>query len=290
VSGFEKLRKLAHDTGLSTQDIFKGSFGGKDDARRTLREVTERLEDLRAKKEAVYNTTGALLEPVEEQALDSLEESERMIRENIEAQDEAAQVERERKRAIEGTTQALREDIAALEERADLMKDSISSELDYRDGIDSLNAALKENGATVDINTAAGRNNQRAILDQANTIEDMAKASLEAGTPIADVTAKFNAQRDTLVNQVAPAFGGSKEAARKYIDTILQVPPVTKTDVQLTGVAAAEAQLREFVNQPRTIPVHITPDGQAAVENYITGMNGSKVYVDVIPRNGKGLT
>jgi hypothetical protein len=289
VSGFEKLRKLAQDTGLSTQDIFKGGFGDKDDARKTLREVTLQLEDLRAKKESVFNATGSLLDPVDENAIQSLKDTETLIRNNITAQEEAEQAERDRKRAIEGTTEALREDIDALEKRADLMKDSITSDLDYRDGIDTLNAALKENGNTVDVNTTKGRENQRAIIDQANVIEDMAKASLEAGTPIADVTAKFNAQKDTLINQVAPAFGGSKEAARKYIEQILKVPPLTKTDVQLNGVAAAEAQLRAFINQPREIPMHISPQGQA-VENYINGLNGRRVYIDVAPKNGIAIT
>ena len=289
VSGFEKLRKLAQDTGIATSDIFKGGFGDKDDARKTLKEVTDRLEKLRDKKEAVFNTTGSLLDPVEETALQSLKDTEKLIRDNIQAQEEAEQTERDRKRAIEGTTQALREDIDALEKRADLTKDSITTDLDYRDGIDTLAAALKENGNTVDVNTAKGRENQRAIIDQANVIEDMAKASLEAGTPIADVTSKFNAQKDTLINQVAPAFGGSKEAARKYIEQILKVPPVTKTDVQLTGVADAEAKLRAFINQRREIPMHISPQGQA-VENYIQGLNGRKVFIDVAPRNGVGIT
>jgi hypothetical protein len=289
VSGFERLRQLAEDTGIATSDIFKGGFGDKNDARKTLREVTDQLEELRDKKEAVFNLEGALLAPVDEQALRSLEDTERLIRENIQAQEDAEQTERDRKRAIEGTTEALREDINALEKRADLTKDSITTDLDYRDGIDTLNAALAENGNTVDINTAKGRENQRAIIDQANVIEDMAKASLDAGTPIADVTSKFNAQKDTLINQVAPAFGGSKEAARKYIEQILKVPPVTKTDVQLTGVASAEAQLRAFINQPREIAMHISPNGQA-VENYIMGLNGRTISVDVAPRMGVGIT
>lgn len=289
VSGFEKLRKLADDTGLSTQDIFKGAFGDRREAEATLQVVEEKLEAFRAKRDAVFNTTGSILDPVDGATLTSLEEAEVKIRDNIQAQKDAEEVERFRKRAIEGTTEALRENITALERAADLTKDSITTDLDYLDGIDALNAKLAENGATVDKNTVAGRENQRAIIDQAGVIEEMAKASLEAGGSVADVTTKFDAQKETLINQVTPAFGGSKEAARQYIEQILKVPPVTKTDVQLAGVAEAEAALRNFINQPRTIPMHISPQGQA-VDNYIAGLNGKKVYIDIAPLNGKGIT
>ena len=191
--------------------------------------------------------------------------------------------------SIEGTTQAVKEDIEALEKRADLMKDSITSELDYLDGVDSLTAKLKENGATVSDNTAKGRDNQRAIIDQASVIEDMANASLTAGENADVVTKRFQAQKDALINQVAPAFGGSKEAARKYIEQILKTPSAVNTKVNLSGIPQAEAQVRAFIGTPRHMAVHMAPDG-SAVENYIRTKQGTRIYVDIAPRNGVGIT
>lgn len=289
VSGFEQLRKLSDDTGLSTQAIFKGAFADKASAETALKGVTDKLEALRAKKEAVYNTTGSMLDPADATALTSLEKTETLIRDNIAAQEDAAAVEKERKRSIEGTTAALKEDIEALEKRTDAIKGGITSELDYLDGIDTLNKALETNGATVDVNTAKGRENQRAILDQAGVIEDMAKASIDAGDSVADVTGKFEAQKEALINQVAPAFGGSKEAARQYIEQILKTPTTTTTTVKLDGTAEAEAKLRAFINQPRSIPMQISPDG-SAVDRYIQLNQGRKLYVDIAPRGGVGIT
>lgn len=288
VSGFEQLRQLAKDTGLSTQDIFKGAFADKESAEAALKSVTDKLQALRDKKEAVYNTTGSMLDPVDAVALTSLETTEGLIRDNIRAQEDAAAVEVERKRSIEGTTSALLEDITALQKREDAIKGGIVSELDYLDGVEALTKTLEENGATVDLNSAKGRDNRRAILDQAGAIGEMATASIDAGGNVADVTSKFEAQKEALVNQVTPAFGGSKEAARAYIEQILKTPASVKTDVK-ADTGPAEAAIRALTSQRRTVSVVVSPDG-SEVERYFRLNSGRKLYVDIAPRGGVGIT
>lgn len=290
VSGFDKIRDIADKTALSTQDVFKGGFGDADQARETLKDVREDLDKLREKKDAVYQTTGSILDPVDSEALRSLEEAEGLIQDNIRAQEDAELVERTRKRAIEGTTEALKEDIETLSEHSDAVRGAQSSELDYLDGVEDLTAKLKDNGATLDMNTSKGRDNRRAVLDQAAAIEQVAKDSLDAGGNIKDVTSKFQSQRDALVNQVMPAFGGSKEKAQAYIDTILRTPKTVPTSVELKGIADAESKLRAFVSAGRHIYVNVATGDTSAVDNYITGMNGKKIFVDVAPRTGYGIT
>lgn len=287
VSGFEKLRKLAEDTGLSTADIFKGGFGNKDEAVRTLELVQDKLEALREKKEAVYNTTGSILDPVDNEALTSLEESERLIQDNIKAQEDAAVVEQERRRAIEGSTEALKEDLAAIEQRTDALKGGITSELDYLDGIAELTETLKENGDTVDLNSQKGRDNRRAILDQASAIEEMAVASVNAGGSVADVTGKFQAQKDALITQVTPAFGGSREAARLYIEQILKTPPTVKTTASVEGVPQARAELEALAKSPIMVPMR--PDYKPSYfQSVLDQMSNLSVPVTLRPRNGIG--
>lgn len=286
ISGFDKLRKLAEDTGLSTRDIFKGGFGDSAEAQKTLEVVQEKLEKLRDKKEAVYQLEGALLSPVEEEALTSLEESERLIQDNIQAQEDAAEVEATRREAIAGTTAELRENIDAQERQTDAVKGSISSELDYLDGLDALNAKLAENGATLDINTTAGRENTRAVIDQAGAIEQMAKDSIDAGGSVEDVTAKFNAQKDTLVNQVLPAFQGNRDAAQQYIDKLLAVPPVTKTSVQLEKEEAERRIEALRARAAQGIPMHISSVDGTAVDNWFMSQQGRKIFVEFAPRGG----
>jgi hypothetical protein len=40
----------------------------------------------------------------------------------------------------------------------------------------------------------------------------------------------------------------------------------------------------------RHIYVNVATGDTSAVDNYITGMNGKKVYIDVAPRGGVGIT
>jgi hypothetical protein len=289
VSGFDKIRKLANDTSLSTQDIFKGGFGDGKQAEDLLKRVQTELAGLREKKEAVYNLTGSILDPIDQRALTSLEETETLIKDNIQAQRDAYATERTRQQAIAGTTAELGEFITAQEKATDAVKGSITSQLDFMDKQEALTGQLAESNNAWDASTAAGRDNQRAVIDLANGIEDMAKAQIDAGDDVGTVTAKFEAQKEALINQVTPAFGGSKEAARQYIEQILKTPPAVTTKAELTGLADAEAKLRAFINQPRSVPLHIQPDG-TAVENYITTNQGRKLYVDVVPRGGVGIT
>jgi hypothetical protein len=249
---------------------------------------------------------------VDAEELTSREKAKTLIEENIKAQEDAAMVEQTRKDSIKGTTEALREDAvakdaaeenerdlaqyvagtteefkknaSAIEEVTDALKGSITTELDYLDKNEALNKQLAESGNAWDINTAKGRDNRRAVVDMASGIEEMAKAALDSGTPVADVTAKFAAQKSMLVDQVLPAFQGNREAAQAYIDTILKTPPITKTKVELDK-AEAEQRLKDLTS-PRGIPMHISGVDGTAVENYFISQQGRKIFVEFAPRGG----
>lgn len=286
VSGFDKLKKASDATGLSARDIFKGGFGSISEAKSTLDLVSKKLEQTKDKAEALYNLDGSI-DPVNSTAITTLEDYKKQVEQNIRAQEVAAEIERQRKNSIQGTTQALKEDIEALEKRSDVMKGSVTSELDYLDSVDDLAAKLETSNAAWDKNTAAGRDNQRAVIDIANGIEDMAKASIDAGEPVDAVTAKFNAQKDALINQVTPAFGGSKEAARQYIEQILKTPPQTKTTVTLQGEAEVRAKLDGL-----SAPIGVLLRPEAPTETYfqsvLNQLRGREVPVKLSPTLGQG--
>jgi ABC-type transporter Mla subunit MlaD len=319
VSGFEQLRDLAKETGMSTRDIFRAGFGNKDEAKKTLDDVNKRLEELKGKKEALFNMNGSIISAPEAEELSALERTKTLIEDNIRAQEDAAMVDRirweglnsltdatideaealrnageskkeaaaneaELARYVQGTTEHFRDQADAIEEATDAIKGSITSQLDYMDSVDDLAKKLKDNSNAWDENTAKGRENQRAVIDVAGGIEEMARAALDAGAPVADVTAKFQAQKDALVTQVMPAFGGSREAAQAYIDTILKTPPVAKTRVELDK-EEAERRLKEL-QSPRGIPMHISGVDGSAVENYFMSQQGRKIFVEFAPRGG----
>lgn len=291
VSGFEKLKEIADETGVSTKQIFKGAFGDLKTSQTELDAVNRKIQELKDKKDALFNTTGAVLDPVDSETLTSLESYKGLIQDNITKQEGAIETEKLRKQAIEGTTAAIKEDIEALELHTDAVKNAESSEMDYLDGVDALNGKLKENGATLDINSEKGRENRRAVLDQASAIEQVAKDSIEAGGNIGDVTKKFEAQKEALIKQVMPAFGGSREKAKAYIDTVLGTPKSVSTAVKVTGIAEAEAQVRAFTNTGRHIQVNFQTGSTYSVDNYIQGMKaGVTVPVDFAARGKPAIT
>jgi len=321
VSGFEELKKIQDDTGLSAKQMYRAGFGDAQDARKTLQEITTKIGELKDKKDAIYQTSGSILEPVDAHTLESLEKARELVQGNIDAQEAAEAVEKTRRESIEGTAEAMREDIqakeaaqdaeadlakyivgttenyrdqvAAIQEATGATKDQITSELDFMDAQENLNTKLTDSKFAWDTSTVAGRDNQRAVIDLANGIEDMAQKQIDAGGNIADVTTKFNAQKDALINQVTPAFGGSREAAALYIEQILKTPPVVRTDVNLNGIPDAEEQLNDFLRKPRSVGVMVNPDfgggTGTSLDKYIGGLQGRVVYMDVRAKNGEPI-
>lgn len=286
ISGFEKLKKASDATGLSARDIFKGGFGNVEEAKKSLELVEEKLKSTKEKAEALYNLDGSI-DPVNSEAITTLEDYKKQVEQNIRAQEVAAEIEKQRKKSIEGTTQAVKEDIAAIEKRTDVMKGSITSELDYLDGLDDLTEKLQTTGNAWDINTQAGRDNQRAVIDSANDIEAMAQAQLDAGVSADVVTARMNAQADALATKLAPAFGGSKEEARKFIEQVLKAPSETKTTVKLTGVPEAEEAKRKL-SSPISVMIKPEAPTETYFQNVLSQLKGRSVPVTLTPKLGQG--
>lgn len=298
VTGWEEIRKEATDAGVSYKDAFNGSFGSLDDAVKVQEELAKKIKettDAGTRQSGMKDELGQAYTYVTDEALkqvDGLQKLKDKTDENVEKQRQANEIEKLRREAIQGTTAAYQEDVEAINARTDALKGSITTELDYLDGVDALTEKLKDNGNTTMLNTAAGRDNVRAIVDQANVIEDLAQNSLNAGASTADVTAKFNAQKDALINQVTPAFGGSQEAARRYIDQILKAPQAVVTDVNLDGIPDAEQKLSSFTNAPRNTYVGVHPatnGGGTGLDNYLAGMANTTLYVTVKPKPGSAI-
>lgn len=310
---FEELRRTVDDAGVS-YDSYGNSISNANiedekrlDALKKQREAAQQNNDEIRKAiaaardlEAVNGKSAeALAKHAEEVEKNAEAEKERLrfVRDTPEAlqyatekTEEANEAEAERRGYIDGTTEALRRNLDIQEKVTDALKGAITSELDYLDSVGDLSTKLTESSYAWDTNTKAGRDNQRAVIDIANGIEDMAKASIDAGGNVDDVTAKFNAQKDALINQVAPAFGGSKEAARQYIEQILKAPTAVNTKVNLSGIPQAEEEVRAFTEKGRHLYVNIKTGDTSSVDNYIRTNSGKTLYMDFAPRGGVAAT
>jgi hypothetical protein len=310
---FEELTKSVDDAGVS-YDSYGNAISNaniedekrlealkkqRDAAQKNNDEIRKAIAAARDLEAVNGKSAEALAKHAEEVEKNAKAEAERLrfVKDTPEAlqyatekTEEANEAEAERRGYIDGTTEALRRNLDIQEKVTDALKGAITYELDYLDSAADLTTKLTESSYAWDINTKAGRDNQRAVIDIANGIEDMAKAQIDAGGNVDDVTAKFNTQKDALINQVAPAFGGSKEAARQYIEQILKTPTAVNTKVALTGIPQAEEEVRAFTDKGRHLLVNIKTGDTSSVDNYIRTNTGKTLYMDFAPRGGVAAT
>lgn len=303
-TNIEQVREATQ--GLSNDlkaDIFKGLAGDVGASQRAFNVLTKSIEANRdeAGKHRTVLEDGRIVFDEQGKALiataDAQEKQRQKLKEATGAsEDAAAQAQLytdamgESAEAVEKRQQAEDELLATQRERIDAQnaldqatKDGITTELDYLDSIDNLDAKLKENGATMDSGTAKGRENQRAVIELTESIEAQAEAALDQGKSVADVTAKFNAQRDALINQLIPAFGGSRAEAERYVDQVLRIPGRVSTDV-LVNDQEARRKLDDLT-KARTSPLQILPDG-SAVEKWYMSQQGKKIFIEFAPKGG----
>jgi hypothetical protein len=281
ITGFEKMSQLSKDSGIDLKTAFDGAFGSSKDAEKGLELVNEKLTDLKEKKEAVYNTTGSILEPVDGQALTSLDELKTKMEDNIKNQRIAEEMEKARRAAIEGTVEATLEDIAALEKKNSLLQDGVTSELDYLDQVAQTTATIEENGKSLDKNTAAGRENQRALIDQSDAALAMASSQLEAGTSADVVAAGLASQREALLLQL-DAMTGSRAESERLAAAMGLIPTDVITEVKTNGVAATKAEI-ETIPATADTAINVDDNGTVgAVQGRVNSIQGrDNIFVDV---------
>lgn len=280
ITGFEKMSQLSKDSGIDLKTAMDGAFGSSKDAERGLEIVNKKLQDLKDKKEAVYNTTGSILEPVDGQALTSLDELKTKMEDNIKNQRIAEEMEKARRAAIEGTVEATLEDVAALEKRNGLLQDGVTSELDYRDQVDQTNKTIEENGKTLDINTQAGRDNQRALIDQSDAALQMATSQLTAGTSADTVAASLASQREALLLQL-DAMTGSRAESERLAASLGLIPTEVITEVKTNGAVESKAEIDKI---PASKDSQVTVDDggtAAATQARVDSVSGKDVKIDV---------
>lgn len=280
ITGFEKMAQLSKDSGIDLKTAFDGAFGSSKDAEKGLELVNKKLGDLKEKKEAVYNTTGSILDPVDGQALTSLDELRVKMEDNIKNQRIAEEMEKARRAAIEGTVEATLEDIAALEKKNGLLQDGVTSELDYRDQVEQTNKAIADNGATLDINTQAGRDNQRALIDQSDAALQMAQSQLTAGTSADTVAASLAGQREALLVTL-DAMTGNRAESEKLAASLGLIPNEVITEVKTNGAVESKAEIEQI---PATAETAVTVDDggtAAATQGRVNSLEGKDIKIDV---------
>lgn len=116
------------------------------------------------------------------------------------------------------------------------------------DAAQATTETLARNGATLDINTAAGRENRAVIQSQVDAMLTQAAAMVAAGASTREATATVDEYRDSLVTQLE-MLGLNEDQISDYLDTLGLTPENVTTSLSLANEAATRAQLEGVLDQ-----------------------------------------
>jgi hypothetical protein len=142
----------------------------------------------------------------------------------------------------------LRASIIALN---DVNRSAYDAQIGFEQAVDDLTAAFKENGATLDLNTEAGRKNGTAMSSAAKAQDEMIAAGLAAGESLGSMTKKSSELRASMMRLAIDAFDGNKKKATEYVNTLLGTPSQIKTMIKLErqeaidGLEAVQTAIRK---------------------------------------------
>ncbi|MCZ9883720.1 hypothetical protein [Arthrobacter sp. B2a2-09] len=293
--GFEVVQEESRKAGTEWVSAFKGAHGSMDDSLQFLKDTDKEFNDLNKTIEDAGRTYDEYGNSTSNASIETQNQAEALKKQREAAQKNADAVRDANKAAWDavnvGKTEnsVLQEQLDLKNSLADANKGAITSELDLADAQADLATKLADSSAKVSDHTKESRDNERAIISGADAINTYAQAQVDAGVSTDTVKGKVAEQRDALIDQ-ATKFFGSRDAAAAYIDQVLKTPKKVDTDVNLNGIPDAEERLRQFTDKGRHLYVNVQTGDTSAVDNYIEGMNGKKVYVDIAPRGGVGIT
>lgn len=180
---------------------------------------------------------------------------------------------------------------------------------DFEASLDAVTASIKENGKSLDINTAQGRANQAALDGVAESGVKHVEALIKEGRSTKEVTAAMASHREAFIKS-ADQYGISRTEAAKLANqlgltdattkaltaTTERVPASVTTTVKQPGMATARDNTRRLGGELESLPgsksihVNATVAGLAAVRALKASLNslaGVNVGVN-IPGNKDG--
>lgn len=166
--------------------------------------------------------------------------------------------------AQKNAADGLRASILALN---DVNRSAYDAQIGFESALDELTASFKEHGATLNIDTEAGRANAQAMSQAAAAHDEMLAAGLAAGESLGSMTAKSETLRAKML-ELATATLGSKQKAEEYVNTLLGTPGSIKTLVELerqdaiTGLQNVQA---EITKTPSAKSITVTTLNGAAI-------------------------
>ncbi|WP_022891234.1 phage tail tape measure protein [Agromyces subbeticus] len=203
----------------------------------------------------------------------TIEDSIRLAKQNDELTKDGAEGTRDAASAyLEAADEAggyndkLAELIATIDEGNGKHLDAREANRKLIESLSEFDAALAENGATLDLNTEAGRENEANLDAIATAAMDAATSTIEAGGSYEDYRASLESSRQALLDRIND-LGITGQAAEDLADDILRIPSETEWQL-IAETANARNELDRFLDayQGRTIEMTV----RATNGNYAT--------------------
>lgn len=171
-----------------------------------------------------------------------------------------------------------------IEDQADAALNARDANRGFQEAIDEAADALKENGKTLNINTEAGRNNEKALDAIAEAAHAQAQAVLDAGGSEDEFRMTLNESRGALV-RAATQFGMTKKQAEAYATSVLGIPKTATTSVNAIIRGALNSIETVRVKMARlngtTAWVHVRATESQSIEDIVHG-RGEHAYGGVV--------
>lgn len=197
------------------------------------------------------------------------------------ATDAAADATLDAADALGEYTDALTENIEANREAAGLVLSLRDAQNRAEAAYDSARESLKENGKTLDVTTAKGRENRAALDDIAESGWDLIESMNANGAKQKDLQGTMKSTRDRFI-EVAERMGASSKEARELADELGLIPKNVKTDISADASQAKKEgrETRAYLNNLHARISVAAATGSAYAEanalyNYINGLNAT---------------
>ncbi|NEC76487.1 hypothetical protein [Streptomyces rochei] len=138
--------------------------------------------------------------------------------------------------AQKSSADGLRQSVLALN---DAHRSAYDAQIGFEASLDALTESFATNGATLDLNTEAGRANAQAMSAAAKAHDEMLASGLEAGESMASMTGKSEQLRGEML-RLAQQTGMTDQEAQQYVNTLVGTPEDIRTQVILERQDALE--------------------------------------------------
>ncbi|MFC0673555.1 phage tail tape measure protein [Brachybacterium hainanense] len=247
---------------------------------------------LKAISDEIYARTGE--RPTIEQLRDALPETNgalELVAATAEtaggAQGEFADATGDATGEVEDQSEALRELQDLLQGTADILLSTRSATREWEAALDDAQAALKENGKTLDTSTEKGRANEAALDGIASSTLALLDSQVELGASTEELDATMEEGRKRFID-MAVAMGMPREEAESLANELQLIPGTYTAEIEVQGaweatIAAAEAAITSMTAEPHTVTVDAdTIPAEESVYGFEAVMDGATAPRDVV--------